>query len=47
MSLTPLVLPTLLSARTCLVTGGTVGIGRAVSTRLAGMGHRVLLTGRD
>jgi len=33
--------------RTSLVTGGTDGIGRAVATRLAAAGDRVLVTGRD
>lgn len=32
---------------TIVVTGGTGGIGHQTATTLAGMGHRVLVTGRD
>lgn len=33
--------------RTCLVTGGGRGIGRAVAIRLSGLGHRVAVTARS
>jgi NAD(P)-dependent dehydrogenase (short-subunit alcohol dehydrogenase family) len=33
--------------RTALVTGGTDGVGKAVACRLARLGHRVLVVGRD
>jgi len=36
-----------MKTRTCLVTGGTGGIGRAVAMRLARSGDRVLAVGRD
>jgi len=35
------------TGKTVLVTGGTVGIGRAAATGLASMGARVGITGRD
>ncbi len=38
---------TLGDPRVVLITGGTDGIGRAVALRLAGDGHRVIITGRD
>jgi len=34
-------------ARTCLVTGGSRGIGAAIAARLSADGHRVALLGRD
>ena len=40
-------LMTLMAGKTVLVTGGTGGIGRATATRLASMGARVGITGRD
>ncbi|MGI8529675.1 MAG: SDR family NAD(P)-dependent oxidoreductase, partial [Geodermatophilaceae bacterium] len=33
--------------RTCLVTGGGRGIGRAVALQLSALGHRVALTARN
>src|SRR5688572_13526067 len=36
-----------MSGKTVLITGGTGGIGRAAATRLASMGARVGITGRD
>lgn len=36
-----------MTGSTVLITGGNRGLGRHVGARLAGLGHRVLLTGRD
>src|SRR5689334_20594058 len=36
-----------MSGRTVLITGSTVGIGRATAVGLATMGARVAITGRD
>lgn len=36
-----------MSSGTVLITGGNRGLGRHVGARLAELGHRVLLTGRD
>jgi len=36
-----------MTGRTCLVTGGTSGIGRATAVRLAGLGAGVVVVGRD
>lgn len=36
-----------MTARVALVTGGNRGLGRHVAARLVGLGHRVVLTGRD
>ena len=36
-----------MTARVALVTGGDRGLGRHVAARLVGLGHRVVLTGRD
>ena len=36
-----------LSGKTCLVTGGTSGIGRATAVRLAGLGAGLVVVGRD
>ena len=36
-----------LRGRTVLVTGPTSGLGRAMAGRLAGLGARVVLVGRD
>jgi retinol dehydrogenase 14 len=38
---------TSMTGRTVLITGGTAGIGRAAAVRLAAMGARVGITGRD
>jgi retinol dehydrogenase-14 len=36
-----------MAGKTVLVTGGTGGIGQATAARLAAMGARVGITGRD
>jgi retinol dehydrogenase-14 len=36
-----------MAGKSVLVTGGTVGIGRATATKLAARGTRIGITGRD